>query len=262
MQVIKSKDNPLVKQFVSLIENRKEREKQGLFVIEGLRFCKDAVLRKAFVKTVLLSEDFVSENGEYVDLFMQNSSDVRMISKAVSDKIGSTVNSQGVFCLCQMPSFAEKIEGNKIIVLENLQDPGNMGTIIRTAEAFGVNGIILVGGCVDIFSPKVLRSTMGTIFNVPIFRFSDIEKAKEFLEKYKFNLYGAILDKNSKKLSKLNFNGNTAIMIGNEANGISEKAKNACDDFVFIEMSGNAESLNAAIAASVFMWELQKNDLG
>ena len=258
MQVIKSKDNPLVKQFVSLIENRKEREKTGLFVIEGFRFCKDAILRKAIVETVLLSEDFVSNNAENADFFVKNVSDVRMVSKAVSDKIGSTVNSQGVFCLCKIPSFSNKITGNKLIVLENLQDPGNMGTIIRTAEAFGINGIVLVGNCVDIFSPKVLRSTMGTIFNIPFFRFSDVKNAKDFIKNCGFNLYGAILDDNSKKLSQVEFSNKTAVMIGNEANGLSLEAKQVCDEFVFIEMSGNAESLNAAVAASVFMWELQK----
>ncbi len=259
MQVINSKDNPLVKRMVSIMENKKDRQKNGLFAIEGLRFCRDAVLSNVDIKTVLLTEEFKEKHSSDFDFFCSNCADVRLISDAVCKKLGTTVNSQGVFCLCSIPENKKDFSGDKYIVLENLQDPGNIGTVIRTAEAFGINAVILAGNCADIYSPKVLRSTMGSIFRIPIFSFNDISELKMDLTANDIKLFGAVLNSDSKKLSSIFFPKKVAIAIGNEANGLSENAKELCDDFIFIEMNGNAESLNAAVAASILMWELQKS---
>ena len=257
--VINSKDNPRIKEIVSIMENRKNRYKDGLFVAEGLRFCKDAILSNVIVRSVYLSEEFISKHPDETVFFEKNCSNIFEISENICKKIGSTVNSQGIFCLCEMPQVSNDLTGNKYIVLENLSDPGNVGTIIRTAEAFGISGVILVGNCVDIYSPKVLRSTMGTIFRIPIYKFENITELKKQLALNNIALYGAVLDNKSKKLSEISFKNKIAIAIGNEANGLSDDAICACDHFIFIEMNGGAESLNAAVAASIIMWEMQKN---
>lgn len=258
MQRITSRENHLIKQLVLLMENRKERTKTGLFVAEGLRLCREAVQSGITIKTVLVSDCFMEKHGPEADMIFASCDNVIQISDSVSQKLGDTVSSQGIFCLCEIPNLLSEIKGKKFIILENLQDPGNIGTIIRSAQAFGVDGVVFVGNCADIYSPKVLRSTMGTVFSTPIYRFSSMTQAKEELKEIDCEILGAVLDENSQKLSQIKFKDACAVVIGNEANGLSDLAKSACDSFVFIEMSGNAESLNAAVAASVIMWEMQK----
>lgn len=258
VNIIKSKDNSLIKQIVSLIENRKERVKNNAFVAEGARFCKEAVISGVKIHYVLMTEDFQKAHAEDAACFTAVCENVYLISEQVAKKLSSTVNSQGVFCVCAIPSHSQRICGNKYIALENLQDPGNIGTIIRSAEAFGVDGVVLIGNCADVYSPKVLRSTMGTIFHLPIFSFENSEDACKLFKSNGYTVYGAVLERNSLQLSQVNFLQKTVCLIGNEANGLTDSAKQFCDEFLFIEMSGKAESLNAAVAASVIMWEMQK----
>ncbi len=257
--MIKSKDNSLIKKVTLLMQNRKEREKSGCFVAEGLRFCREAVLSGAKIFHVLMTEEFLNSNRALAYKFSAVCSDVRLISESIANKLGATVNSQGVFCVCAMKNTSISLLKNRYIALENLRDPGNLGTIIRSAQAFGVDGVILIGNCADVYNPKVLRSTMGTIFSLDIFNFKDINEAKNAFTSSGLYILGAILDKNSKELSKIKFPKKTVCLIGNEANGLTQCAKDICNEFVFIEMSGQAESLNAAVAASVIMWEMQKN---
>lgn len=258
MEVIKSKDNPLIKQMVLLMQNRKDRIKNGAFVAEGARFCSEAVISGVNIRHTLMTEEFCSSHKQDAERFMSVCSDVRLISEAVAGKLGATVNSQGVFCVCDIPSFKKTLDGNKYICLEDVRDPGNIGTIIRSAEAFGMDGVILLGNCADVYSPKVLRSTMGTIFRLPIISFDSVQSAFDAFKKAGFKSFGAVLERNSKKLSEISFSEKTICIIGNEANGLTQMAQNFCDEFLFIEMSGGAESLNAAVAASVIMWEMQK----
>lgn len=258
MQRITSRENPLIKQLVLLMENRKERNKTGLFVAEGLRLCREAAQSRLTVKTVLVTDTFMDKHSDEAKDIFDSCDNVVLISEGVASKLGNTVSSQGIFCLCEMPRLSNEVQGNKFIVLENLQDPGNIGTIIRSAQAFGMDGVVFVGNCADIYSPKVLRSTMGTVFNMPIYSFPSAVEAREELKKNGCEILGAVLDADSKKLSQIKFNDKCAVMIGNEGNGLTELAKDACDSFVYIEMSGKAESLNAAVAASVIMWEMQK----
>lgn len=258
MEIIKSKDNPLVKQVTALMQNRKDRVKNGAFVAEGARFCSEAVISGANIRHTLMTEEFYSLHKQDAERFMSVCSDVRLISEAVAHKLGATVNSQGVFCVCDIPKNENSLSGSKYICLEEVRDPGNIGTIIRSAEAFGMNGVILVGNCADVYSPKVLRSTMGTIFRLPIISFDSVTDAFDAFKKCGFKTFGAVLERNSKKLSEISFDEKTICLIGNEANGLTKNAQNLCDDFLFIEMSGGAESLNAAVAASVVMWEMQK----
>lgn len=258
MEMIKSKDNPLVKQVAALMQNRKDRVKNGAFVAEGARFCGEAVITGANIKHTLMTEDFYASHKDEAQRLESVCSDVRLISEAVADKLGATVNSQGVFCVCDIPKSENTLNGSKYICLEEVRDPGNIGTIIRSAEAFGMDGVILIGNCADVYSPKVLRSTMGTIFRLPIISFDCVQSAFDAFKKGNFMTFGAVLERNSKKLSEISFDENTICLIGNEANGLTKEAQNSCDDFLFIEMSGGAESLNAAVAASVIMYKMQK----
>lgn len=258
MEIIKSKDNPIVKKTVSLRESRRERTKSGLFVIEGLRLCKDAALCGAEVKTVLVSEEFLEHHAKDAEIICKCCDDVKVVSESVSQKLGDTVNSQGIYCICAVKKEIKTLSGNKFIAVENLQDPGNIGTVIRTAEAFGLDGVVLIGNCADIYSPKVLRSTMGSLLRIPIYRFADAATANEQFKNADLTVYGAVLDDRASLLSETKLNKKSVCIIGNEANGLTDNAKSICDNFVIIDMPGNAESLNAAVAASVIMWEMAK----
>lgn len=258
MEIIKSKDNPLIKKVMLLMESKKERTKSGQFVIEGLRICKDAALNSIKIHTVLMTEDFLEKHKSDASLLENSSNQTKIISLEICKKLSGTVNSQGVFCVCDIPKSNTGGLRGKFIGLENLQDPGNIGTIIRTAEAFGINGICLIGNCVDVFSPKVLRSTMGAIFRIPMYFYTDAEEAKCEFEQNNIKCFGAVLNNEAEKLSETDFENNCICLIGNEANGLTDAAKGICDDYIYIEMSGKAESLNAAVAASVIMWEMSK----
>ena len=141
MEIIKSKDNPLVKKVVSLVENKRERTKTNSFVIEGARFCKEAVLSGIKVHTVLMTEEFISKHSSDAEEFSKTSDSVKIISESIAKKISDTVNNQGVFFVCEMPKNVFEVKGSRFIALESLNDPGNIGTIIRTA----VSGISVMG---------------------------------------------------------------------------------------------------------------------
>ena len=145
----------------------------------------------------------------------------------------------------------------QFIILENLQDMGNIGTIIRSCDAFSIDGVILVGDCADVFAPKTVRSAMGSLFRLPIYC-CETEEAITLLQKGGFTVYSAELSDRSVKLGEEKLPEKTAVVIGNEGNGVTDTVKNLCDKSLFIPIS-SAESLNASVAASVIAWELSKS---
>ena len=153
----------------------------------------------------------------------------------------------------------DKIYNNGVFVcLCSLQDPGNVGTIIRTAEAFGVDAVLVTDDCPDIYSPKVLRSTMGSAFRIPVVSFEDAEYMLNALKENEYTTYAAVLEENSICLGDFSFDKKSAVLIGNEANGLLNSITEKCDYSLYIPMKGNAESLNAATAANIIMWEMSK----
>ncbi|MFI3207380.1 MAG: RNA methyltransferase, partial [Clostridia bacterium] len=175
----------------------------------------------------------------------------------VASLLSDTKNPQGVFALC---SFSEKnasING-KVLVMENLQDPGNIGTIFRTAEALGIETLVLLGDCCDVYSPKVIRSTMGAIFRVNFLKAEDFNTFFSLLKNADYQCFAAVPSDKAENVTKLNFSEKTAVFIGNEGNGLSEICKSTLKN-ITIPMNGNAESLNASIAASIIMWEMVRN---
>ncbi len=258
MKEIQSRDHAWVRRACALMAQRRQRLREGVFAIEGLRICREAVLQGAKIDTVFMTEDFLKKHPEDASLLVESCEQSCLISVPVAQKLSGTVNPQGVFCLCAIPK-APPICGTRYIALENLQDPGNVGTIIRTAEAFGADGVFLIGHCVDVYSPKVLRSTMGTVFRLPLYFFNTPAEACKPLLQQGFEVFGALLGNTAQSLTEIRFPEKCVCLIGNEGNGLSEAAVDVCSRQVKIDMCGAAESLNAAIAASVILWEMQKN---
>ena len=171
------------------------------------------------------------------------------VTEEIIKKITDVTTSQGIVAVCEIPQYKE-FKKDKILFLDRVQDPGNVGTIIRTADAFGFDAVFLSKGCADVYSPKVVRSTMGSIFHLPVIQDVTVEEVKSIGNM----VYSSTLEK-AEFLEKIEIPKKFTLVIGNEGNGISEEVKSITDKFVKIKMNGSAESLNASIAAGILMYE-------
>lgn len=241
---ITSADNKIYKQAKKLL-SRSERYKTGLYIAEGRRIVQDAVEAEA-VSHIFVSADY---EGEMYDV------DTYRISDRMFVALSDTETTQGIIAVCKMKSYnLADINGDTLLVSDGVSDPGNLGTLIRTAECAGVTGIVLLKGTVDPYSPKVVRSTMGSVFRLPIY-FAVAEDVKKHLSDY--NLAVTVLD-GSENLYDITFKGKTAVVVGNEAHGVSPELIQMADIRLRIPMCGNAESLNASVAGSVVMYEIYR----
>lgn len=258
MDLITSNKNPVIKEIKALF-SRKYREESRLYFIEGIRFVEEALSEKAEIERILISERLpYNKGGEEIIAKVRSAGfNYYSLSEKLFKEISDTESPQGIMAVLKarnwnLPDIIE--DRNNILVLESLQDPGNMGTIIRTADAAGITGVILSKGCVDIYNPKVLRSTMGSVFRVPIYISNDLHETIQTMKSKGIKVYAAHL-KGNINYFEANFKVNTAIVIGNEANGISDDVAEVSDMLVKIPMIGRAESLNASVAASLLMYE-------
>lgn len=254
--MISSTANSRVKNIVALQKKGKERKRQGLFVIEGRKMFEE-VLRDApdAIAEVYVTEAYLEAPGQRQVL---QSVSYEVVSDGVMKAMAETMEPQGVLATVHIPCYDKRAllqrETAVWIALEDLRDPGNLGTILRTAEAAGVTGVILSDGSVDIYNPKVVRSTMGAIFRVPHFYAEDFIGELEAFQQAGATIYAAHLS-GVGYYDEPEYSGRSVILIGNEANGLSEAAAATADCLVKIPMEGKAESLNAAVATALFVYE-------
>lgn len=254
---ISGKDNQLIKNVAKLQINARYRKESGLFLLEGLRLCDDALCNNIHFEKLLFTQSFREKNQDMLQSFLDNSDEGFEVTDALFKKISDTVAPQGVIALCEMSQnedFAFKKDG-KYIALENIGDPSNLGAICRSAEAFGIDGIIVSSDGCDPFSPKVLRASMGTVLRMPIFITSDFLRA---IGECNLKKFACVVNKDSVRISDIDFNGGCISLIGNEGSGLTEAAVGLCDKCITIPMAGRVESLNASVAAAVVMWEMVK----
>lgn len=258
--MVQTGTNKISKQIKALKE-RKSRDETGLFVSEGLRFVNE-IPKDYKVEYYAFSENFCKEN----DLVTYEK---RALCYVFDDKtfkdFSDTNNPQGIIAVCKKKQFdikklLEEKNNGLYIIAEELNDPGNLGTIIRTADACGADGVFLSKGSVDLYNSKVLRSTMGSVFHVPVVTDIEIEQCLELFKQNKITLYAAHL-KGIKTPYECDLKQSTAFVIGNEARGLSEKTAEMCDRLIKIPMPGKAESLNASVAAAVLMYEAVRQRL-
>lgn len=253
LELITSKNNQLIKDTKKLLTSSKFRAEQNAFVLEGARLSFDVLNSFYKIKLFLITESAYSKYQDKADAIIFKADKAYLITNDVSDKLGETTNSQGVFCVCQMQSDKNDSLGEKIIALDNVQDPSNVGAIIRTAEALGIDNIITFN-CCDIFNSKALRASMGSILRMNIV---DTDNLEEYLVSLKndYAVYSTVPDSTAKKITDIDFSKPSICVIGNEANGVEENIKSV-SELVTIPMLGRAESLNASVAASITMWEM------
>ena len=252
--MITSAANGQIKEIEKLQKKAKHRSEVGVFTVEGRKMVLEAGerLQKAYLSESYYNTYGASELG---------ACQYEIVADNVFKGMSETMTPQGILGLVQMPKYSldELLQGERVqlLLLENLRDPGNLGTIIRTAEGAGVTGVILSKESVDIFNPKVIRSTMGSIYRVPFVYTDDFYGTLEELKKQKITLYAAHL-KGKNDYDAETYGERTGVLIGNEANGLTEEAAFLADCLVKIPMEGQVESLNAAIAATVFMYEIYR----
>jgi TrmH family RNA methyltransferase len=254
--MITSKSNPQIKRLLQLQKKSKSRSEEGVFVVEGIRMFAEVPQER--VEKVYLSEGFYNKKKEELDF---KNLPYEILSDAVFEHVSDTKTPQGILCVVKQQKYEIgellSIINPHFIVLDNLQDPGNLGTIVRTAEGAGVDAVFLSKDCVDLYNSKTIRSTMGSIYRMPTIYIEDIPQLLDEFRRKGICSYAAHLQgKNS--YDQENYQNGTAILIGNEGNGLRDEVSQKADVWVQIPMHGQVESLNAAIAASVLMFEVSR----
>lgn len=255
MGKITSKNNNIIKDTKKLFTSSKSRKESGLFPLEGARLCFDVLNSFFAVDTVFVTEELYARYTDKVDSLIKISDKAYMISNDVASKLSDTPNPQGIFVLCKMQEDTPSINGSKYIALDNVQDPSNVGAIIRTAEALGIDGIITYNSC-DVFNPKCLRASMGSILRMSIVDVDDLQECISQQRASGYKVYSTVPDSSALSIKDVDFSTDTICVVGNEANGVEENIKAVSDELITIPMLGRAESLNASVAASITMWEM------
>lgn len=251
---ITSASNARVKRLAALQKKAKHRREEQLFILEGERLYTDTP--DEYLREIYLTERFLQEK-----LGGREPRGCTIVTPEIMQKISDTENPQGVLCVAEMPRYErEDLLGSRgdkplLLVLENIQDPGNLGTMMRTAEAAGATGVLMSSDTVDLFNPKTVRATMSAIFRVPFMYTSDLTgEILRLKEERGLSIYAAHL-KASVPYDKADCTGPCAFVIGNEGSGLTDAAADAASARVHIPMQGNIESLNAAMAAGILMFE-------
>jgi len=256
--IITSRENSLIKLVCSLQSSAKARRENNLFVIEGLRIMRDAYDNSIRFDKLIVSESAMEKYPGDIADFAENSVECYRLPDSLFKKISDTVSPQGIIALSKIPrsSLNEIDTSGRYIALENIADPSNLGAISRTCEALGVTGIILTDNGCDPYSPKALRASMGTLLRIPLIILSDFSNQLIALG---LKTYSCVVDADALPIGGIDIQDGSIVIIGNEANGITDETKNASDYRITIPMSGRAESLNAAVAAAISTWEMMKN---
>lgn len=241
--------NKRIKELNNLRDKSKSRKESGQFIVEGLKMYVEA-------PEADIIETYVTKEFESAHKNILAGKSYEVIDSSLMSRLSDTKTPQGVLCVLKQREckLEQVMNGGKLfVVLEDIQDPGNLGTIMRTGEGAGVSAVIMSRGCVDIYNPKTIRSTMGSVYRVPFMYTDNLPQTIEAMKAAGISVYAAHL-KGQKYYDEISY-GKSAFLIGNEGNGLKEETANLADTYIKIPMEGSVESLNAAIATSILMYE-------
>ena len=255
--MITSNSNPKVKQIIQWQNKSKERRSAGIFLTEGYKMFEEAP--EESIQQIFVSADALDKIGVLPELRKKlDRIGYETVTGDIFLRMSDTQTPQGILCVVKRPVYSlDRLLQTKVpllVVLEDLQDPGNLGTIIRTGEGAGITGVIMSAHTVDIFNPKTIRATMGSVFRVPFIYVNDLAETMRILHSHGVHTYSAHLE--GKALyDDFSFRESTAFLIGNEGNGLTKETAEQAERSLRIPMEGEVESLNAAVSASLLMYE-------
>lgn len=256
MQVISSKENEIIKNIKKLKE-KKYRDLNNEYIIEGIKIIQEAIQENAKIKRIIICDDCEKNSNISQEMMYEIAKyECIYVTNKIFTSLTDVKNPQGIMAIVEKNNVKEEeIDYNQdiIVALDDLQDPGNLGTILRTVDSIGINQILVSKGTADSYNPKVVRSTMGAIFRVKIIECEDLEKTLKEIKKHKFEILVTSLQTEN-SIYDIKYN-KKVIVIGNEANGVEEKIQNMADVKVKIPMLGKTESLNASVATGIILYE-------
>lgn len=249
MKRIESPQNSLVKYWKKLATTRKERDRSGEFLIEGFHLVEEAMKNKSEILNIIVREDVdIPSNWNIDNIYVVE------VTAQVANEFAETEHSQGIFAQVKQPTVSkeEQTKWKKLLLVDAVQDPGNIGTMIRTADAAGIDAVILGKGCADPYNPKTVRSTQGSIFHIPVVR-GDLSEWIDSLKEKAIPVYGTALE-NAVLYHQVKKEGKFALIMGNEGSGIDSDILAKTDANVIIPIMGKAESLNVAVATGIVLY--------
>jgi TrmH family RNA methyltransferase len=273
--VITSRQNPYIL-YVCKLAEKKHRQKERKFRLDGIKLFAEAVTAGVDIESILMAESakdkILSGFENFLTIATEQKANVRLVSDGVFEKISEEKSPEGIICIAKYIDKFHKIatidsiedffdsnlkENDKVFALESVRDPGNLGTIIRSSVAFGVDVLLISSDCADIYNPKTIRSTMGSIYRVPFLYTDDLLSDMDKLHEKGIVTYAAHL-KGKGFYDEETYQGPTAFLIGNEGNGLSDEISACADTYIRIPMEGQLESLNAAVASAILMYEVHR----
>lgn len=253
MDIISSTKNEKIKELAKL-QTAKGRKKAGLYLLEGEHLVEEAIKENALIELIVVSSNRMED---YQYLLEQTEVDVLVVSQEVFQKLSMTETTQGILAIVKIENQTEPPCSGRIIVLDAVQDPGNLGTIVRTADAAGFDAVVLGTGTVDLYNDKVIRSMQGSHFHIPVFQ-ADLREYLSALKNQGVEVAVTALHRDSKDYSILQGKSDIVIVVGNEGQGVSSEVIELADVVVTIPMFGKAESLNVAIASALLMYKTKE----
>ena len=259
IEKITSKKNENIKYILKLLRESSFRRKKKRFIIEGLRLCTEAADNGVIIDKVFYTLEIYNKFTQKVEKILKKCRSKYILDENIMENISDTVTPQGIICICEYVDKSQSLnkieEYNKVAIYENIQDPSNMGTMLRTCEAMGIKKVFITSNSCDIYSSKVLRGSMGSIFRLEIDIINDICELLKDLRSRNFLTCGAVLEKDA--ISVCDIKGEKiAIVVGNEGNGLELDTIKSCEKKITIPMMGLSESLNVSVALGILLWEV------
>ena len=261
MQIISSKENDFIKH-IKKLKDKKYRDINNEYIIEGIKLIKEAIQEKAQIKQIVICDDCEKIEAIPKDLMYEIAKyQCIYVTKKIFETITNVIEPQGIIAILEKTNQNREIKYDEdiIVALDDIQDPGNLGTILRTVDSIGLTQIIISRGTADAYNPKVVRSSMGAIFRVKIIECEDLKQTLQEIKKHKYELIVTSLQ-TQKSIYDIKFK-KKIIVIGNEANGVSKEIQELADNKVKIPMIGRTESLNASVATGIILYEYVRQKL-
>lgn len=262
--IITSKSNDKIKYAKKLVNSASFRRCENKFVADGLRLCEEAYKNQAEIDTVFYTTKCLKKSPEIISKIIASSKSSFEVNDDIINQVSDTDTPQGIVCVCAQNRFDidndELSRCKKIVILENVQNPSNLGSIFRSCDALGVDLIIICGQTCDIYNPKALRGSMGAAFRVRVSFADDISKCIQDLQILNFEVYATVPNSKAQSIINTNFKEKSAVVLGNEGNGLTQSTIELCSNQITIPMRASAESLNVSVAAGIVIWEMMKGN--